>query len=150
MLKAWEQKPYRPFFILAVISLVITLGYRIFSPATYFDINIRDYYTLNNFYLWLVFSAYVFLLGGIYFIIDRKNLHTRTWLLRAHYIFIILFLFFFFLFSLFNTVQVQELTSGISFFVLFGIYGALFIIDVVFFIAGLLLLFFNIISLKKD
>jgi hypothetical protein len=150
MLKTWQQKPYRPFFILAVISLVVALVYRLFSPATYFDISIREYYALNIFHVWLIFSTYVFLLSGIYYIIARKNLHSRTWLLRSHYIFIVLFLFFFFLFSLFNTVPVQELTSGISFYVLFGIYGMLFILDVALFIGGLLFLLVNIISLKRD
>jgi hypothetical protein len=150
MLADWRYKPYKPFFLVAVLSLAIAFMYRIFSPETYFDLSFYDYMTLNNFYLWIVFSAYIFLLSAIYYIVHKKGLHARTWLIRSHFIFIILFLLLLFTFSLFNTVPFQQVTSGMPFLVLFGIYGTIFFIDLVLFVIGLLILLVNIFSLKKD
>jgi hypothetical protein len=150
MLKTWRHKPYRPFFIVGILSLVVAFTYSIFLPDAYFDLSLKEYHMLSNFHIWLVFAGFVFLLSAIYYIAAKKQLRTYKLLVRAHFIFVILFLLFFLLFSTFNISQVQSLVSGIPFFVLVTIYGTIFILDIFFFITGLLLLLFNIFSVKKN
>jgi len=150
MFRAWRSKPYKPFFLLGIVCAIITVLYQVLSPETYFDLSFYEYMTLNHFYVWLIFTCYVFLLSGVYYVTHRKGLHVRTWMLRSHFVFISIFLILLFTFSLFNTVSFQHITSGMPFLVLFGIYGIIFFIDLVLFGVSLVLLLVNIFSMKKD
>jgi hypothetical protein len=147
---SWYSKPYQPFFLTAIITLLIAASYFMFSPGSEFDLEINEYFSVKSSYAWFVLSFYLFSLAALYFTATKNKLKTRKWLVTAHFIFVMLFLLIFFLFSTFNTSYVQRLVSNMQFLVLMAIYGALFLLDVIFFLVSLILLIVNIFMLKKE
>lgn len=151
MKKILLYRPFKPFFITGLATLGISLFLYIMYPVSLFDFS--GYGTrieIENFKMWLLISSFFFFLAGIYFIAEKINLKTKTWLVILHYIFMLLFLIFFTAFSLFGSKDFQQLISNVPLLVLISVYGVIFAIDAGLFVLGLLLFFINVISLHKD
>jgi len=143
-------KPYQPFFITGVIALVISLYFRTAHPGSLFDISVYNTdFVISNSRIWFLFSAYLFFLSLIYYIISKGKLKTKRWLVISHYIFIVSFLVFFAIFSAFGNRDVRRLIADIPAITLITVYGTIFFIDVALFLFGLLFLIINLFSLKK-
>jgi hypothetical protein len=149
-LKTIYLKPYRMFSVVGLISFLVALYYYFFDPESSFDISVGTYIELPSFAAWLVLSAYVFFLAIIYYVAEKGKLHTRTWLVKTHFIVVLLFLLLFFVFSSFNTPFVRDLVAGTPFLTLMVVYGTLFLVDLIFFIGGIALLLVNLFTLKKN
>ena len=150
MLTKLYRKPYEPFFIAGLVTMCIALGYFLFSRNSYFDVSLKNYMVLRSFYVWFIFSAYIFLLSGLYFAISKMKFRVKKWLLVPHFIFVILFLLSFLVFSSFNTELVKNYFAETPFLVLFSFYGLIFLLDIFFFITSMLFLIINLFSFKKE
>lgn len=148
-MKAVFTHPHRPFLITALLCFIIALVYRLYFRESYFDISARHYFSLSNYYAWSLLGGYVLLLSGIYYIAERGKLSIQKWMLKAHYIFLLLFLIFFFIFSSFNAGWMQDAVSSMPFMLVLSLYGIVFLLDVFLFIAGLISLVINLASMKK-
>lgn len=150
MKKHLIEKSYQPFFGTALFAVVIALFLKIVHPESVVDLSLYDkYFSMPSSSAWFAFSIYLFFLAAIYFIISRSRLKSKHWLVVSHYVFIVLFLTFFVLFSAFESHDVQDIISGIPLSTIISIYGLVFIADVLFFAIGILLLFANLLTLKK-
>lgn len=133
------------------ISLGIAVFFRRAFPNSIFEVSVSDvYFSTTTSRIWFLFAGYLFLLTGIYFVINKKKLKSKKWLVISHYIFIILFLVFFAIFSSLSNPNVQKLFGGIPLITLITLYGIIFLVDVVFFILGIVFLFINLFSLSKN
>jgi hypothetical protein len=145
------QKAFQPFFITGLIAASIALFLKIVYPASLFDISIYNSdIQIENSKIWMAFALYLFLLAGIYYIVNRNGLRVKRWLVISHYVFILLFLLFFVLFSAFGNDDVQGMIASIPLSTIITVYGIIFLADVSFFVIGLLLLFVSLFSLNKS
>lgn len=151
MKKTLFEKTYQLFLITGIISLGIAIFFKIIFPKSLFELSVYDVYfiTLTS-RIWFLFSGYLFFLSTIYYVISRTKLKTKKWLVISHYTFIILFLVFFAIFTSLTNQRIQSLFGGIPLITLISIYGIVFLIDAVFFVLGLLFLFVNLISLRRN
>jgi len=151
MKRLFFEKAYQPFVLTGLIALCIAIFFKGAYPDSVFDLSVynKDYSIFTS-RIWFLFVGYLFFLALIYFIISKTKLKTKRWLVISHYIFIVLFLVFFIIFSSFSNPGVQEMLAGIPLITLISVYGIIFLFDGVFFILGLLFLFINLFSLKKN
>lgn len=149
MITRWISKPYKPFFLISAVTILISLTYYFYFPDSYFDISIGRYFSLSNYYAWFIFGSYTFVLGVIYYLSAQNNLKTRRWLLNTHFVFVLLFMVLFFMLSSFNTAWVREFTSARSFFSVLLVYGSLYLLDIVFLVSGLMLLVVNLLDQQR-
>jgi len=150
MRKLLLETSYQPFFGTGMFAAVIALFLKIIHPESVFDVSVYDIYISRpNSSVWFVFSLYLFFLAGIYYAVSKTKLKPRHWLVISHYVFIILFLIFFAFFSAFESHDVQDLISGTPLSTLITVYGTLFLVDLLFFFVGIILLFVNLFTLKK-
>jgi len=151
MKKILLQKPYMPFLVTALFAIAIAVIFKGIFPHERLDVSIyNEDYSISQSRIWFLFTAYLFFLAGIYFVISRAKLRIKRSLVISHYVFITLFLSFFVIFSVFSTPAVQRLISGFPLSTLITVYGIIFIADAFFFSLGIILLFVNLFSLKKD
>lgn len=151
MKKTLFQKTYWLFLITFLISFGVALFFKIGFPDSIFELSITDvYFSTRTSHIWFLFAGYLFILTIIYYVISRTKLKAKKWMVVSHYIFIILFLVFFAVFSSLTNQRVQMLFGGIPLITLITLYGIVFLIDVVFFILGILFLLINIFSLGKN
>lgn len=151
MEKTLFQKTYWLFLVTFLISFGIAVFFKIVFPDSIFELSVTDvYFNTRTSHIWFLFAGYLFVLTIIYYVIGRTKLKTKKWLVVSHYIFIILFLIFFAIFSSLTNQNVQKLFGGIPLITLITIYGIIFLIDVIFFILGILFLFINLFSLNKN
>ena len=142
-------RPQRLFLFTAFGTVIVAAVYYLFFPYAYFDLSVNRYFIISSYFLWLIFSAYLFLLATIYYVASRGKLRSRNRLVTVHYIFVLLFLVTFFGFSLFNENYVRELLSNFSMSMVFLVYGLLFLLDMVLFFTGLIFLVANILDFRK-
>jgi hypothetical protein len=151
MNKVLIERPMLPFLLTALFAMMVALFFLSLFPQARFDLSIYNHaISIKQSAVWLLFSAYLFLLGTIYYVISSVRLRTKKWLVLSHYVFIVLFLIFFALFSSFANRGVQKLISGIPLTTLITLYGTIFVIDALFFLLGLLMLVANLLTLKKS
>jgi len=151
MKNVFFERAYQLFLLIGFISLGVALFFKSTFPDTFFDVSIYDIdISMATSRIWFLFTGYLFLLAFIYFVIGKTKLKTKKWLVISHYTFIVLFLVFFALFSSFGNPSVQRLFTRVPLITLISLYGIVFLIDTVFFILGVLLLFINLFSLNKD
>ena len=145
------ERTYQLFLLIGFISLGVALFFKSVFPYTSFDLSIYDIdVSIATSRIWFLFTGYLFLLASIYFVISKTKLKTKKWLVISHYTFIVLFLVFFAIFSSFASPGVQRLFIKVPLITLVSMYGIIFLIDAVFFILGVLLLFVNLFSLSKN
>lgn len=147
--KRKRAKPARLFFYAAVATLIISFIYFRFFPESYFDLNVGTYFTISSGLLWLLFSGYLLLLASIYFVAARGTLTIRSWLIGAHYVFVLLFLLVFLVFSQFNERYVRELLQTNSAATVFLIYSVIFLIDALLFLTSMVLLVANLVQMAR-
>lgn len=149
--KTLFEKAYLLFLITGLISASVAFFFKVAYPNSLFDVSVYDVnFITKTSRIWFLFTGYLLLLAFIYYIISKKKLKTKSWLVISHYTFIILFLAFFALFSSFSNQNIQKLLGGIPLFTLITLYGIIFLIDVIFFILGILFLFISLFSLNKN
>jgi len=151
MKKIEFEKLYIPFLITGLFSLAFALFFKIFYPDSIFDVSIYNTdYSVANSRIWFWFSVYLLFLAVVYFAISKAKLKTKFWLVISHYIFIALFLFFFIVFSAFENREFQKIVSKVPLITLISVYSIIFITDAILFFLGVLFLFINILSLRRD
>lgn len=145
------EKAYQPFLLIGFISIGVASFFKVAYPNSFFDVSFYNVaFNTTTSRIWFLFAGYLFLLAFVYYIISRTTLKTKRWLVISHYTFIILFLVFFAIFTSLTNQNVQKLFGGIPLITLITIYGIIFLIDAVFFVLGILLLFVNLFSLNKN
>jgi hypothetical protein len=144
------HKPFVPFLITGLASLLIAAVYYFAFPGAYFDLSIENYFTVSNHYVWLLFAVYALFLAAIYYAAYKGKLVLRRWLVTLHFVFVLLFLVFFAALSSFNAPAMRAFLSGLPMLVVIGIYGAVFVVDVLLMVSGLLMLIVNIASFRRE
>jgi hypothetical protein len=151
MKKIFFKRAHQPFLLLAMITFSVAILFKGAHPESMFDVSIYNHdVSIISSRVWFLFSGYLLLLSGLYYILNRAGLKTRRWLVILHYSFIALFLVFFAMFSSFANPDIKALLAGVSWTTLVTIYGVIFLIDFIFFALGNLFFLINILTLKKE
>lgn len=75
------NKPHHFFFL--IIPLILAFSY--YKPKNTFDINIGDtYFVIMNLHLGILLSVFYFILGLIYFSLDKKGIQLNNWISYTH------------------------------------------------------------------
>ncbi|MFL9830368.1 hypothetical protein ACSV4D_00445 [Flavobacterium sp. ARAG 55.4] len=75
------NKPHHFFFL--IIPLILAFSY--YKPKNTFDINIGDtYFVILNLHLGILLAVFYFLLGLIYFCLDKKGIQLNQWITYTH------------------------------------------------------------------
>lgn len=150
MKRLFFEKTYWPFLLTGAFTFIIAVYLRYAHPNEALDLNYRNnFYNIPDYKIWFIFSLYLGLMAILYYLVNRKKIRTRKWMVTLHYIFIILFLIFFVGFSLLNNREFQSLIASLSLLNVILIYGIIVILDVSFLLAGVVLFIINLITLKK-
>lgn len=143
------QKPQLFFFGIALVTLLTGLIYFRFYPEARIDLGGDYEFSASLAFCWLAISGYTFILSAIYYIASKGRLKMRRWLVLLHFIFLIVFLVLFLAFTSFDSAYVQDHISGLSFFTLILAYALIFLLDLIAFVIGLVLLIVNIFSFRR-
>jgi len=80
-MNALHTKTY--LFFLLIIPVILAFSF--YKPKETFDVNIGDtYYVILNSHLGIILSVFYFLLGFIYWILNRKGIRLNSWILYTH------------------------------------------------------------------
>lgn len=75
------NKPHHFFFL--IIPFILVFSH--YKPKETFDVNIGDtYYVILNSHLGIILSVFYFLLGLIYFFLDKKEIRLNNWIIYTH------------------------------------------------------------------
>lgn len=70
-------------FFFSIIPLILAFSY--YNPKNTFDVNIGDtYFVILNLHLGIILSVFYFILGLLYFILHKKEIHLNNWIIYTH------------------------------------------------------------------
>lgn len=70
-------------FFFSIIPLILAFSY--YNPKNTFDINIGDtYFVILNLHLRIILSVFYFILGLLYFILHKNEIHLNSWIIYTH------------------------------------------------------------------